>query len=83
MSIFICGETASGKTTTLNAMCTFIKPIAKIYSVENTPEVTMPHPVWQHPPRYLTLPRFNALLANPSIEADVLSASVVLSGVRR
>ncbi|MBU0762813.1 MAG: type II/IV secretion system ATPase subunit [Candidatus Altiarchaeota archaeon] len=48
MSVFICGETASGKTTTLNAMSTFIKPTAKIYSVENTPEVTMPHPVWQH-----------------------------------
>ena len=48
MSVFICGETASGKTTTLNACCAFIKPVAKIYSVENTPEVTMPHPVWQH-----------------------------------
>ncbi|MFH1055943.1 MAG: type II/IV secretion system ATPase subunit [Candidatus Altiarchaeota archaeon] len=48
MSIFICGETASGKTTTLNAISTFIKPNAKIYSVENTPEVTMPHPCWQH-----------------------------------
>ena len=48
MSVFVCGETASGKTTTLNALSTFIKPVAKIYSVENTPEVTMPHPVWQH-----------------------------------
>ncbi|MFH0863195.1 MAG: type II/IV secretion system ATPase subunit [Candidatus Altiarchaeota archaeon] len=48
MSIFICGETASGKTTTLNALSAFIKPDAKVYSVENTPEVTMPHPTWQH-----------------------------------
>ncbi len=48
MSIFICGETASGKTTTLNAVSAFIKPDAKVYSVENTPEVTMPHPAWQH-----------------------------------
>ncbi|MBD3388455.1 MAG: hypothetical protein GF416_05235 [Candidatus Altiarchaeales archaeon] len=48
MSIFICGETASGKTTTLNALSAFIKPDAKVYSVENTPEVTMPHPAWQH-----------------------------------
>ncbi len=48
MSIFVCGETASGKTTTLNAISTFIKPDSKIYSVESTPEVTMPHPVWQH-----------------------------------
>lgn len=48
MNIFVCGETASGKTTTLNAMCTFIKPDDKIYTVENTPEVTMPHETWQH-----------------------------------
>ncbi len=48
MNIFVCGETASGKTTTLNAACVFIKPDAKIYSVENTAEVTMPHDTWQH-----------------------------------
>lgn len=48
MNVFVCGETASGKTTSLNAMCTFIKPDDKIYSVENTPEVTMPHSTWQH-----------------------------------
>ena len=48
MNLFMCGETASGKTTSLNAMCVFIKPNSKIYSVENTPEVTMPHDTWQH-----------------------------------
>ncbi|OGS40167.1 MAG: hypothetical protein A3K77_03555 [Euryarchaeota archaeon RBG_13_31_8] len=46
-SIFVCGETASGKTTTANAMFPFIPPSKKIYSVENTPEVKFPHPVWQ------------------------------------
>jgi len=46
-SIFVCGETASGKTTTSNAMFVFIPPEKKIYSVENTPEVKVPHPVWQ------------------------------------
>jgi len=48
MNIFVCGETASGKTTSLNAISTFIKPDDKVYTVENTPEVTMPHDVWQH-----------------------------------
>ena len=48
MNLFVCGETASGKTTTLNAISAFIKPDAKVYTVENTPEVTMPHDVWQH-----------------------------------
>jgi flagellar protein FlaI len=46
-SIFVCGETASGKTTTSNAIFPFIPPDKKIYSVENTPEVKVPHAVWQ------------------------------------
>jgi len=46
-SIFVCGETASGKTTTANAMFVFVPPEKKIYSVENTPEVQVPHQVWQ------------------------------------
>jgi archaeal flagellar protein FlaI len=48
MNVFVCGETASGKTTTLNAISAFIQPDAKVYTVENTPEVKMPHEVWQH-----------------------------------
>jgi len=47
MSIWVSGETASGKTTTLNAMVPFIKPHSKIYTAEDTPEVQVPHPVWQ------------------------------------
>jgi flagellar protein FlaI len=48
ISIFVCGETASGKTTTLNAMTTFIPMDFKVYTVEQTPEITLPHPIWQH-----------------------------------
>lgn len=48
MNLFVCGETASGKTTTLNAISAFIPPDDKVYTVENTPEVTMPHDIWQH-----------------------------------
>ncbi|MCD6383335.1 MAG: Flp pilus assembly complex ATPase component TadA [Thermoplasmata archaeon] len=47
MSIFVCGETASGKTTTLNAILPFIRYNAKIYSVEDTAEVLPPHRIWQ------------------------------------
>ncbi|WP_258084075.1 type II/IV secretion system ATPase subunit [Thermococcus thermotolerans] len=47
MSIFVCGETASGKTTTLNSIIPFIKPDAKIYTAEDTPEVVVPHKNWQ------------------------------------
>ncbi|WP_297439378.1 type II/IV secretion system ATPase subunit [Thermococcus sp.] len=47
MSVFVCGETASGKTTTLNSIIPFIKPDAKIYTAEDTPEVIVPHETWQ------------------------------------
>ncbi len=47
MSIFVCGETASGKTTTLNSILPFIKPDSKIYTAEDTAEVLPPHNVWQ------------------------------------
>ncbi len=46
MNIFVSGETASGKTTLLNAMTTFIRPNAKIVTIEDTPEVQVPHPNW-------------------------------------
>ncbi len=46
MSIWVSGETASGKTTTLNAMAVFIKPDIKVVSIEDTPEVYLPHPNW-------------------------------------
>ena len=46
MNVFIAGETASGKTTTMNALTTFIPPKAKIVSIEDTPELQVPHPNW-------------------------------------
>lgn len=46
VSALICGETASGKTTTLNALTAFIKHDAKIVSIEETPEVNLFHKNW-------------------------------------
>ena len=46
MSAFVCGETASGKTTTLNALAAFIRPSYKVVSIEDTAEVTLPHKNW-------------------------------------
>ena len=47
LSMFVCGETASGKTTTLNASLPFILATSKIYSTEDTLEVLPPHTTWQ------------------------------------
>ena len=46
MNTFVSGETASGKTTMLNAISTFINPAAKIVSIEDTPELQVPHQNW-------------------------------------
>lgn len=45
-SILVVGATASGKTSTLNALSLFIKPSAKIISIEDTPEIKLPHEHW-------------------------------------
>jgi archaeal flagellar protein FlaI len=46
MNVFVSGETASGKTTLLNAATTFIPPLAKIITIEDTPELQVPHKNW-------------------------------------
>ncbi|MBW2559192.1 MAG: type II/IV secretion system ATPase subunit, partial [Deltaproteobacteria bacterium] len=46
MSLWICGETASGKTTTLSAITMFIPDTYKIVSIEEVPEVHAPHKNW-------------------------------------
>lgn len=47
MNCIVSGETASGKTTTLNSMLTLISHESKVYTAEDTPEVVAPQPVWQ------------------------------------
>ena len=46
MNAWVSGETASGKTTLMNALMCFIAPDAKIVSIEDTPEVQVPHRNW-------------------------------------
>jgi len=46
-SVFVVGETASGKTTSLNALLSFVPRESKIYTAEDTPEVKPPHETWQ------------------------------------
>jgi len=46
MNLFVVGETASGKTTLMNAVTTFMPPNDKIISIEDTPELQVPHANW-------------------------------------
>ena len=46
-TVFVVGETASGKTTTLNSIMSFIPRDSKIYTAEDTAEVLPPHDTWQ------------------------------------
>ena len=46
MNLFVVGATASGKTTLLNALTTFVRPDAKIVTIEDTPEVYVPQKNW-------------------------------------
>ena len=45
-SAIFAGGTASGKTTSLNAIALFIPPMAKIVTLEDTREIKLPHPNW-------------------------------------
>lgn len=45
-SLLISGGTATGKTSTLNALSMFIPRDKKIISIEDTPEIQLPHEHW-------------------------------------
>ena len=45
--IFISGAMATGKTTMLNALLLLTDPRRKIVTLEETPELNLPHPLWQ------------------------------------
>ena len=46
MSLVFIGGTASGKTTSLNAVSLFIPPLSKVISIEDTRELTLFHDNW-------------------------------------
>ena len=60
-SFLVCGGTASGKTTTLNAALQFIPTERKVVSIEDTRELNLPHENWVP-----LLTRPGALASSPS-----------------
>ncbi|MEZ0393808.1 MAG: type II/IV secretion system ATPase subunit [Desulfurococcaceae archaeon] len=45
-TVMVAGGTGTGKTTLLNAISMFIKPGMKIVTIEDTPELNLPHVNW-------------------------------------
>jgi flagellar protein FlaI len=45
-SMLVSGGTATGKTSMLNALSLFINQNTKVVSIEDTPELKLPHPHW-------------------------------------
>ncbi|MEM2352250.1 MAG: type II/IV secretion system ATPase subunit [Thermoproteota archaeon] len=46
MTIMVIGGTGAGKTSTLNALASLVKPSMKIVTVEEIPELMFPHENW-------------------------------------
>ncbi len=59
ISMLICGAMASGKTTLLNAVAMTIRSESKIVTIEETPEIRLPHENWV------------PMVVRPSFEAGV------------
>ena len=58
-NVLIAGNTASGKTTTMNALFSFVPISDRILIIEETPEINIPHP---HKIK---------LLSNPELKIDM------------
>jgi len=46
MTTLILGVTGAGKTSTLNALATLLRPTYKVVTIEDTPELRLPHENW-------------------------------------
>ena len=71
-SILIAGGVAAGKTTLLNALAIFIPPEFKIVSIEETPEINLPHKNWL---QMVTRPSFGSRETGVTL-FDLLKAAV-------
>jgi len=61
ISILIAGNTASGKTTTLNALFSYVPLNERVLITEETPEINIPH---KHIVKLISNPELNITLSN-------------------
>jgi len=74
-SLIIAGGTASGKTSTMNAVSLFIPQNAKIVSLEDTHEIQLPHKNW--------LATLTRELNIPGVQGDIDLFSLLKSSMRQ
>jgi len=74
-SLIIAGGTASGKTSTMNAVSLFIPLNAKIVSLEDTHEIQLPHKNW--------LATITRELAVSGVQGDIDLFSLLKSSMRQ
>jgi flagellar protein FlaI len=74
-SLIIAGGTASGKTSTMNAVSLFIPQNAKIVSLEDTHEIQLPHSNW--------LATLTRELNTPGVQGDIDLFSLLKSSMRQ
>jgi flagellar protein FlaI len=74
-SLLIVGGTASGKTSTMNAISLFIPQNAKIVSLEDTHEIQLPHKNW--------LPTLTRDVSTPGARGDIDLFSLLKACMRQ
>jgi flagellar protein FlaI len=74
-SLIVAGGTASGKTSTMNALSLFIPLNSKIVSLEDTREIQLPHKNW--------LATQTRELNTPGVQGDVDLFSLLKSSMRQ
>ncbi len=76
LNILVAGGTASGKTSMLNSLCTFIPPTQRIISIEDTREIFLPKELhWNWVPLTSRLP-------NPEGEGEVTMLDLMVASLR-
>ncbi|MCX8163036.1 MAG: type II/IV secretion system ATPase subunit [Candidatus Micrarchaeota archaeon] len=75
MNLMVVGGTASGKTSALNALASFIPPNQRIITIEDTRELMLPKYQWNWVPLLTRLP-------NPEGQGEVTMLDLIVTSLR-
>ncbi len=76
LNVLVAGGTASGKTSMLNGICTFLPPTQRIISIEDTREIFLPKNLhWNWVP-------MTSRIANPEGHGEVTMLDLMVASLR-